>query len=132
MRAVSLNVVKFGFLLLLASCGGSDGFQPSVSQVQGTTLRYGQEAVILVAGKYMRSDMVAETGTCSGPAFRANSGPTVSAKRWSGTSSSFCHHIGSHVFSCDQDHRLLAITQRCPLNLRYRRLKAITPTTGCK
>ena len=75
MRAISLNAVKFGFLLLLASCGGSDGFQPSVSQIQATTLRYGQEAVILVAGQHMRSDMVAETGTCTGPAFRANSGP---------------------------------------------------------
>ena len=75
MRAFSLIAVKFGFLLLLASCGGSDGFQPSVSQIQATTLRYGQEAVILVAGQYMRSDMVAETGSCTGPAFRANSGP---------------------------------------------------------
>jgi peptidyl-prolyl cis-trans isomerase A (cyclophilin A) len=74
MRAFSLIAVKFGFLLLLASCGGSDGFQPSVSQIQATTLRYGQEAVILVAGQYMRSDMVAETGTCTGPAFRADSG----------------------------------------------------------
>ena len=75
MRVFSLNAVRFVFLLLLASCGGGDSFQPAVSQVQATTLRYGQEAVILVAGKYMRSDMVAETGACTGPVFRADSGP---------------------------------------------------------
>jgi peptidyl-prolyl cis-trans isomerase A (cyclophilin A) len=74
MRAFSLIAVKFGLLLLLASCGGGGGIDPAVSQVQATTLRYGQEAVILVAGQYMRSDMVAETGTCTGPAFRADSG----------------------------------------------------------
>jgi len=75
MRAFSLIAVKFGLLLLLASCGGGGGIDPAVSQVQATTLRYGQEAVILVAGKYMRSDMVAETGACTGPSFRADSGP---------------------------------------------------------
>lgn len=75
MRVFSLYAVKFGLLLLLASCGGGDGVQPAVSQVQATTLRYGQEAVIVVAGKYMRYDMVADTGTCTGPAFRADSGP---------------------------------------------------------
>ena len=75
MRVISTNVVKFVFLLLLASCGGGDGFQPAVSQVQATSLRYGQEAVILVAGKFMRSDMVAETGACTGPVFRSDSGP---------------------------------------------------------
>lgn len=65
-----------GLLLLLSSCGG-DGIQPSVSQLQATSLRYGQTAVIQVAGKYMRSDMVAVTGTCVEPTFRADSTPDL-------------------------------------------------------
>ena len=77
MRIFSLNIVKFSFLLWLASCGGNDGVQPSVSQVQATALLYGQQAVILVAGKYMRNDMVADTGACTGPVFRADSGPEL-------------------------------------------------------
>lgn len=72
-----LTPFKFGVLLLLAGCGGGDGIQPAVSQLQATTLRYGQAAVIQVAGKYMRSDMVAQTGSCTGPSFRADSTPDL-------------------------------------------------------
>ena len=72
-----LTLLKLASLLLLTGCGGGDGAQPAVSQLQATTLRYGQAAVIQVAGKYMRSDMVADTGSCSGPVFRSDSTPDL-------------------------------------------------------
>ena len=76
MRFPSL-FIKLALLLLLTACGGGDGIQHAVSQLQATTLRYRQAAVIQVAGKYMRSDMVATTGSCSGPVFRADSTPDL-------------------------------------------------------
>ena len=70
--------IKLGLLLLLTACGGGgEGVKPAVSQLQATTLRYGQAAVVQVAGKYMRSDMVADTGSCLAPAFRADSTPDL-------------------------------------------------------
>lgn len=62
--------------LLLNACGGggsSDGAAPAISQIVARSLKYGQTATIYVAGKYMRSDMVASTGTCSNPSFSSAS-----------------------------------------------------------
>ena len=77
MHNLTFKIIQLGLMLLLAACGGGDGVQPAVSQLQASTLRYGQTAVIQVAGKYLRNDMLAETSGCSGPAFRADSVPDL-------------------------------------------------------
>jgi cyclophilin family peptidyl-prolyl cis-trans isomerase len=62
--------------LLLNACGGgssSDGAAPAISQIVAENLKYGQTANIYIAGKYMRSDMVASTGTCTNPSFSSSS-----------------------------------------------------------
>ena len=65
-----------GFVVLLSACGGGDDrSEPIVNQIKANTLRYGQTANISVAGKFMRFDMVADTGTCTNPAFGTNSIP---------------------------------------------------------
>jgi cyclophilin family peptidyl-prolyl cis-trans isomerase len=60
---------------LLNACGGgsSTDLHPIVTEIQAQSLRYGQSAVIKVAGKFMRFDMIAETGTCTNPSFSATS-----------------------------------------------------------
>lgn len=50
---------------------------PAVSQIQAQSLRYGQMATIRVGGKYLRFDMVADTGTCTNPTFTAASTPDL-------------------------------------------------------
>ncbi len=65
---------------LLSACGGGGSgtdASPSVSQIQAQNLRYGQTTTITVAGKYMRSDMTASTGTCTNPSFSTTSTPDV-------------------------------------------------------
>jgi cyclophilin family peptidyl-prolyl cis-trans isomerase len=66
--------------VLLCACGGGGSgtdVSPSVSQIQAQNLRYGQTTTITVAGKYMRSDMTATTGSCTNPVFSASSTPDV-------------------------------------------------------
>jgi cyclophilin family peptidyl-prolyl cis-trans isomerase len=77
MQCLTTFLPRLLVLLLLSACGGGDSVQPAVSQIQATTLRYGQSAVIQLAGKYMRQDMVAQTGSCTGPAFRSDSTPDL-------------------------------------------------------
>jgi cyclophilin family peptidyl-prolyl cis-trans isomerase len=60
---------------LLSACGGGSDVNPTVSQLQVSTLQYGKTAVILVAGKYMRADMIADTGSCTNPTFGSDSTP---------------------------------------------------------
>lgn len=60
---------------LLNACGGGADFAPIVTQIQARSLLYGQSAVINLAGKYMRNDMIAETATCTNPTFSAASNP---------------------------------------------------------
>ena len=60
---------------LLSACGGGADFAPIVTQIQARSLLYGQSAVINLAGKYMRNDMIAETATCTNPTFSAASNP---------------------------------------------------------
>lgn len=62
---------------ILSACGGGSGVGPFVSQIQATSLRYGQTASILVAGQYMRSNMIADTGTCTNPSFATSSSPDL-------------------------------------------------------
>ncbi len=62
---------------LLSACGGGDGFEPIVTQIKANSLRYGQTANISVAGKYMRNDMIADTGTCTNPSYTASSTPDL-------------------------------------------------------
>jgi len=73
-----ITIMKYLLVLLtftLAACGGGDRFEPSISEIQVQSLRYGKTAVILLAGHYLRADMVAETGSCTNPSFGTNSTP---------------------------------------------------------
>ena len=71
----SIGSLAIGMLLFLTGCGGGSDAKPTVSQLQASTLRYGQTAVVQVAGKYMRNDMTAESTGCTGAAFRDDSTP---------------------------------------------------------
>lgn len=66
-----------GLVALLSACGGGDSFEPIVNQIKANSLRYGQTANISVAGKFMRHDMVADTGTCTNPSYSASSTPDL-------------------------------------------------------
>ena len=63
------------FAIFLGACGGGSSFDPVVTQIRAQSLRYGQSVVIEVAGKYMRNDMIADTGTCTNPTFGTASSP---------------------------------------------------------
>ncbi len=65
--------------VLLSACGGGGGggAAPSVSQIQAQSLKYGHQAVIYVAGKYLRSDMLADTASCTNPSFSPSSTPNA-------------------------------------------------------
>lgn len=71
------KLLPIGLLALLSACGGGTEMEPSISQIQAQSLRYSQTATIRVGGKYLRSDMVAETGTCLNPAFTSASNPDL-------------------------------------------------------
>ena len=73
------KLTALGLVTLLGACGGggSVDMDPSVSQIQAQTLRYGQAATIRVGGRYLRFDMVADTGSCTNPVFTAASTPDV-------------------------------------------------------
>ena len=73
------KLLPIGLLVLLNACGGGGGaeMEPAISQIQAQSLRYGQTATIRVGGKYLRYDMVAETGTCLNPAFTSASNPDL-------------------------------------------------------
>jgi len=74
----SNRILIAGLAALLSACGGGGSdIAPSVSQIQAKSLRYGQSAVIYVAGKYLRSDMIADTGTCTNPTFNPASSPDL-------------------------------------------------------
>lgn len=60
---------------LLVACGGGGDPSPDVTSIQPESLKYGQKAVIYVLGKYLRNDMLAETGSCTNPSYSANSAP---------------------------------------------------------
>jgi peptidyl-prolyl cis-trans isomerase A (cyclophilin A) len=69
-------ILTAGLVTLLSACGGGGSdFSPIVTQIQANSLRYGQTAVIYVAGQFMRNDMVADTGTCTSPSFSSTSTP---------------------------------------------------------
>lgn len=61
--------------MFLSAAGGGSDFAPIVTTIQARSLRYGQSAVIDVAGKYMRNDMIADTGICNNPTFGTASSP---------------------------------------------------------
>ena len=70
-------VLTLGLSTLLSACGGGDDFEPIVNQIKANDLRYGQTANIWVGGKFMRNDMVADTGSCTGPSYSASSTPDL-------------------------------------------------------
>jgi cyclophilin family peptidyl-prolyl cis-trans isomerase len=63
--------------VLLSACGGGSDIGPVVTSVQGMSLRFGQTATIYVGGQFLRSDMVADTGTCTNPGFGSSSSPNT-------------------------------------------------------
>lgn len=66
----SLPAALIVLTALLTGCGGGSAEDnQQITQVQAKTLRYGQQAVIQVAGQYLRADMTAETGLCKNPVF---------------------------------------------------------------
>lgn len=55
---------------VLSGCGGGSAEDnQQVNQVKATTLSYGKQAVIQVAGMNLRANMTAETGLCQSPVF---------------------------------------------------------------
>lgn len=73
---MTYRIFTLGLCALLSACGGG-GLDPLVTQIQANSLQYGKSATIYVAGKYMRNDMTADTGTCTGPSFGATSSPDL-------------------------------------------------------
>lgn len=69
--------VTTSLIALLSACGGGDNFEPIVTQIKANSLRYGQTANISVAGKFMRNDMIADTGTCTNPSYSTSSTPDL-------------------------------------------------------
>ncbi len=69
------KILIIALATLLSACGGGSGadVSPAVSQIQVQSLKYGQTATLIIAGRYMRSDMTASTGTCTNPTFGAQS-----------------------------------------------------------
>lgn len=65
-------------LALLSACGGGssgDHITPTVSSHAVSNLQYGKTASITLQGRYLASNMTAQTGSCSNPVFNANSTP---------------------------------------------------------
>lgn len=77
MEPMCQRILITGLLALLSACGGGSDINPTVSQIQVQSLKYGQTAVIYVAGSYMRADMIADTGSCINPTFGSASSPNA-------------------------------------------------------
>jgi peptidyl-prolyl cis-trans isomerase A (cyclophilin A) len=71
------RIAVLSLLALLQACGGGNELQPAISEVKAQSLQFGKTASIQVAGKYLRSDMVAQTGSCTAPTFAASSTPDL-------------------------------------------------------
>ena len=61
--------------MLLGACGGGGGTHvaPVVSQHTVSSLQYSKTASITLQGRYLGSDMTAQTGSCTNPTFAASS-----------------------------------------------------------
>ena len=70
-----IQIVALAALLSACGGGGTGGAAPTIAQIQAQNLKYSQTASIVVAGKYLRSDMVASTGSCTNPTFSDGSTP---------------------------------------------------------
>jgi len=59
---------------MLCSCGGRDGFPPTVTGVKVQSAQYGRAATIYLGGKDLRSNLLIDTsGACTNPTFASNS-----------------------------------------------------------
>jgi peptidyl-prolyl cis-trans isomerase A (cyclophilin A) len=71
-------IITVTLAALLTACGGGgSSFNPNITAVRVQSLQYSKSAIILVGGTNMRSDMVPDTGSCTNPAFRSDSTPSV-------------------------------------------------------
>jgi peptidyl-prolyl cis-trans isomerase A (cyclophilin A) len=77
MQFLSKTVWILSLAATLSACGGGGEFRPVVNQIQAQSLHYGHVAVIYVAGQFMRSNMIADTGTCANPSFNPSSSPDL-------------------------------------------------------
>ncbi len=71
------KLLLIGLLALLTACGGGSDIAPVITTLQAQSLRYGQTAVIYVGGQFLRSDMQADTGSCTNPTFGSSSTPNT-------------------------------------------------------
>ena len=68
------RILILGLTFLLSACGGgTSGVGPQVSSVYAKSLKYSQTATIYIIGKYLRTDVVAKTGSCASPTYGADS-----------------------------------------------------------
>jgi cyclophilin family peptidyl-prolyl cis-trans isomerase len=59
---------------VLAGCGGSTGFPPTITAVKVQSMVYGRTATIYLGGKDLRSSLVVNAGgACTNPSFASNS-----------------------------------------------------------
>jgi cyclophilin family peptidyl-prolyl cis-trans isomerase len=72
-KTITLATLAF----LLSACGGGSDIGPVVTTLQAQSLRYGQTATIYVGGQFLRSDMQADTGSCTNPTFASSSTPST-------------------------------------------------------
>jgi peptidyl-prolyl cis-trans isomerase A (cyclophilin A) len=71
-------ITSIALAAFLTACGGGgSSFTPNVTVIKAQSLQYSKSAIILVGGTNLRSDMVADTGSCTNPAFRSDSTPNL-------------------------------------------------------
>jgi peptidyl-prolyl cis-trans isomerase A (cyclophilin A) len=71
------TIITLSLTALLSACGGGSDIGPVVTSIQAQSLRFGQTATIYVGGQFLRSDMQAETGSCTTPTFSSSSTPST-------------------------------------------------------
>jgi cyclophilin family peptidyl-prolyl cis-trans isomerase len=70
-----LKVATLSVLVcIVCSCGGNDGFPPTVTGVKVQSAQYGKTATIYLGGKDLRSNLLVDTsGACTNPTYASNS-----------------------------------------------------------
>lgn len=71
------TIITLSLTALLTACGGGSDIGPVVTTMEAKSLRFGQTATIYVGGQFLRSDMQADTGSCTNPSFSTSSSPNT-------------------------------------------------------